>query len=78
MALPVRILFYYNKRDYIYTEVIYMLQTVTTTGYQTNYTDISNNTYAVKHSVILSTEHRKELEERIVEEIYRVFTHKSS
>ena len=56
-----------------------MLQTVTTaeTGYQSNYTDISNNTKVVKHSTVINTEDRKEIEEQIVEELYRIFTHKA-
>ena len=58
-------------------EVTHMLQTVVPTGYHTNYTDIANNTRAVKHSVILNTEQRKELEEQIVQELYKVFNHKT-
>ena len=56
-----------------------MLQNIATinTGYHTNYTDISNNTKEVKHSVVFNAEQRKELEEQIVEELYRIFTHKA-
>lgn len=43
-----------------------------------NYTDIGNNIRLVKHSTIINSENKKELEERIVNEIYRVFTHKAS
>ena len=46
------------------------------TGYHTKYTDISNKSKEVKHSTILTTEEKKELEERIVDELYRIFTHK--
>lgn len=46
-------------------------------GKHTNYTDISNNLKKVTHSVILSDENRKEILERIAEELYRIFTHKS-
>lgn len=55
-----------------------MLQEVATTytGKSTEYTDISNKTKEVKHSVVLSNEERKMLEERVVEELYRIFTHK--
>lgn len=48
----------------------------TNTGHYTKYTDISNKTIEVKHSVIFSAEQKKELEEQIVEELYRIFTHK--
>ena len=48
------------------------------TGYHTNYTDVSNNIKEVKHSVILNVEEKKELEEKIVDELYRIFTHKAS
>ena len=41
------------------------------------FTDISNNIKEVKHSVVLNAEQRKELEEQIVEELYRIFTHKA-
>ncbi|MCI5971043.1 MAG: hypothetical protein SOW78_02870 [Clostridia bacterium] len=56
-----------------------MLQNIETisTGYHTNYTDISNNIKEVKHSVVFNAEQRKELEEQIVEELYRIFTHKA-
>ena len=56
-----------------------MLQAVATinTGYHTNYTDISNKIKEVKHSVVFNAEQRKELEEEIVEQLYRIFTHKA-
>lgn len=47
------------------------------TDKHTNYTDISNETKEVTHSVILSADNKKETEERIVEELYRIFTHKA-
>ena len=55
-----------------------MLQAVATTytGHHTKFTDISNKTKEVKHSVVFNAEQRKELEEQIVEELYRIFTHK--
>ena len=55
-----------------------MLQAVATisTGHHTNYTDISNKTKEVKHSVVFNAEQKKALEEQIVEELYRIFTHK--
>ena len=46
------------------------------TGCHTNYTDISQKTIEVKHSVIMNAEQKKDLEEQIVEELYRIFTHK--
>lgn len=56
-----------------------MLQTVEIiyTGHNTYYTDISNKIKEVKHSVVFNAEQRKELEEQIVEELYRIFTHKA-
>lgn len=54
-----------------------MLQAKTIdTENHTVYTDIHNNEKDVKHSVVLTSEDKKELEERIVNELYRVFTHK--
>lgn len=57
-----------------------MLPTINTISIDkhTNYTDISNNSKKVTHSVILSDDNRKEIEERIVEELYRIFSHKAS
>lgn len=46
------------------------------TGCHTEYTDLSDKTREVKHSVIMNDEQRKEIEEQIVEELYRIFTHK--
>ena len=48
----------------------------TSTGYHTKYTDLSENTREVKHSVIKNEEERKEIEEQIIEELYMIFTHK--
>ena len=55
-----------------------MLQAVATinTGHHTKFTDISNKTKEVKHRVVFSAEERKYLKEKIVEELYRIFTHK--
>ena len=55
-----------------------MLQEIATidTGNHTKYTDISNKIREVKHSVVFNTEQRKELEEQVVDELYRIFTHK--
>ena len=54
-----------------------MLQAVATisTGHNTQFTDISNKIKEVKHSVVFNAEQRKELEEQIVEELYRILTH---
>ena len=41
------------------------------------YTDISNNVKEVKHSIILKDAEKREIEERIVEDLYRIFTHKA-
>ena len=52
-----------------------MLQAVATisTGHNTQFTDISNKIKEVKHSVVFNAEQRKELEEEIVEQLYRIF-----
>ena len=47
------------------------------TGYHTKYTNVSNKTKEVTHSVVFNAEEKKELEEQIVEELYRIFTHKA-
>lgn len=56
-----------------------MLQAVATinTGHHTQYTDISNKTREVKHSIVFNAKQRKEAEEQIVDELYRIFTHKA-
>lgn len=56
-----------------------MLQAVATInkGHHTKYTDISNKVKEVKHSVVLNAEQKNDLEEQIVEELYRIFTHKA-
>ena len=46
------------------------------TGCHTKYTDLSEKTREVRHSVIVNDEQRKGIEEQIVEELYRIFTHK--
>lgn len=43
----------------------------------TEFTDINDKTHIVNHSVILSEQQRKEHEEQIVEELYRIFMHKA-
>lgn len=53
------------------------MNTTDTGHHTTKYTDISNKSREVKHSVILTTEEKKELEEHIVDELYRIFTHKA-
>ena len=60
-----------------YRRSISMLSATKSTHYCAKYTDLSNKTRNVKHSVVLSTEERKEIEEKIVEELYRIFTHKA-
>lgn len=56
-----------------------MIQAVATinTGHNTQFTDISNKIKEVKHSVVFNAEPRKELEEQIIEELYRIFSHKA-
>ena len=41
------------------------------------YTDISNKVKEVKHSVVFNDTERRKIEERIVEDLYRIFTHKA-
>lgn len=41
------------------------------------YIDSSNNIKQVRHSTIINEEERKEIEEQIVEELYRIFAHKA-
>lgn len=41
---------------------------------ETQYTDAKSNTHTVKHSIVLSDIKRKELEEKIAEELYQIFT----
>lgn len=43
------------------------------TGYKTYYIDSANNKREVKHSIVIHNEPIKEQEERIVQDIYRVF-----
>ena len=40
------------------------------------YVDISNSVKEVKHSVVFDDAEKREREEQIVEELYRIFTHK--
>lgn len=55
-----------------------MLQAIATqpVGDTTSYTDVSNNSRKVKQSVVLNNEEKTALEEAIVEELVRIFTHK--
>lgn len=39
------------------------------------YRDLNDNVHTVTHTTKLSAEDREELENRIVEELYRIFTH---
>ena len=48
------------------------------TGYNSIYIDISNHEREVKHSVVLNDNDKEELENEIVEELYRIFTHNYS
>lgn len=41
---------------------------------ESEYTDSRSRTHTVKHSMILSDTKRKELEEKIAEELYQIFT----
>ena len=41
----------------------------------TEFKDLANNVKKVRHS-ILNDKEKREAEERIVEELYRIFTHK--
>ena len=42
------------------------------------YEDINKNTKTIKHSVpMFDADERRELEEQIAEELYRIFTHKA-
>ena len=40
---------------------------------ESEYTDSRSRTHTVKHSMILSDTKRKELEEKIAEELYQIF-----
>ena len=54
-----------------------MLKSINTkeSGYS-EYLDLHSNIHSVKHSVVLTESKRRELEERIVDELYRIFIHK--
>ncbi len=54
-----------------------MLHQTVNQNHFTYYTDISNNKRRVLHSVVPGCENTKELESKIVDEIYRVFMHKA-
>ena len=55
-----------------------MQQAITTmpVGTLANYTDVLNNTRTVKQSVLLNDKEKAALEEAVVEELVRIFTHK--
>jgi hypothetical protein len=55
-----------------------MQQAITTmpVGTLVNYTDVLNNTRTVKQSVLLNDKEKAALEEAVVEELVRIFTHK--
>lgn len=40
------------------------------------YSDSKSSTHRIKHSVVLTEAKKRELEERIADELYRIFTHK--
>lgn len=40
------------------------------------YTDIKNNTRKITHTTLYSAEEKQELENKIVEELYKIFTKK--
>ena len=44
-------------------------------GYS-EYSDSKSSTHRIKHSVVLTEAKKRELEERIADELYRIFTHK--
>lgn len=55
-----------------------MLKAISTkdTGYNSIYIDISNHERTVKHSIVLNDNNKEDLENEILEELYRIFTHK--
>ncbi len=54
-----------------------MLTDNTKAALSAEYEDIKNNTHKLSHSFVLGDEQRKEIEEQVVEELYRIFTHKA-
>ena len=42
----------------------------------TEYTDLRGNTHKIQQSTIFTQEEKRELEERIADELYRIFTQK--
>lgn len=54
-----------------------MIHQTVNNNHFTHYTDISNNKRTVRHSVVPECENTKELEAKIVDEIYRVFMNKA-
>ena len=42
----------------------------------TQYTDLKEQTHTVTHSVIFTDAEKRELEEKIAEDLYQIFTHK--
>ena len=45
---------------------------------QSSYTDQKDRIHKVIHSVIFTEEEKRELEDKIVEDLYRIFTTKSA
>ena len=58
-------------------EVMIMLKSIDKKelGYS-EYSDSKSSTHHIKHSVVLTESKKRELEERIADELYRIFTHK--
>lgn len=46
-------------------------------GY-TEFTDSRSDIHKIKHSIVLSDSEKRELEDSIVEELYRIFTYKTA
>lgn len=46
-------------------------------GY-TEFTDSHSDIHKIKHSIVLSDSEKRELEDSIVEELYRIFTYKTA
>lgn len=40
------------------------------------YKDIKNNTYKITHTILASVEDKEQTKKDIVEELYKIFTHK--
>ena len=44
-------------------------------GYS-EYSDVHSGVCSIKHSIVLTESKKRELEEKIADELYRIFTHK--